>query len=341
MSATLPITVGSPSTSITVKEEQEMKSSSSNRMTQRGAIVALSYMVIAVLLVMFNKAALSSYKFPCANVLTVMQMILSTSVLFVLRKFDFIKFSDDSPNGKAAVKHFVPFRILRQISPLSIAYLFYMVVGMASIRGVNVPMFTTLRRTTVFFTMIMEFVLVGQRHSNPIIVSVAIIVLGALIAGSRDLSFKLEGYSVVLLSNLTTAIYLATIARLGKTTGLNSFGLMWCNGLICGPILILWILLSGELKMALNFESIHVLGFQVVTALSCMLAFCLNYTIFLNTTLNSALTQTMCGNLKDLGTVLFGWIWFGGLPFDWLNVLGQLLGFVGSGLYAYCKLKGK
>jgi len=215
------------------------------------------------------------------------------------------------------------------------------VVGMASIRGVNVPMFTTLRRTTVFFTMIMEFVLVGQRHSNPIILSVAIIVLGALIAGSRDLSFKLEGYSVVLLSNLTTAIYLATIARLGKTTGLNSFGLMWCNGLICGPILILWILLSGELKMALNFESIHVLGFQVVMALSCMLAFCLNYTIFLNTTLNSALTQTMCGNLKDLGTVLFGWIWFGGLPFDWLNVLGQLLGFVGSGLYAYCKLKGK
>jgi hypothetical protein len=128
MSATLPITVGSPSTSITVKEEQEMKSSSSNRMTQRGAIVALSYMVIAVLLVMFNKAALSSYKFPCANVLTVMQMILSTSVLFVLRKLDFIKFSDDSPNGKAAVKHFVPFRILRQISPLSIAYLFYMVL---------------------------------------------------------------------------------------------------------------------------------------------------------------------------------------------------------------------
>jgi solute carrier family 35 protein len=44
---------------------------------------------------------------------------------------------------------------------------------------------------------------------------------------------------------------------------------------------------------------------------------------------------------QDLGTVLFGWIWFGGLPFDWLNVLGQLLGFVGSGLYAYCKLKGK
>jgi hypothetical protein len=31
-------------------------------------------------------------------------------------------------------------------------------------------------------------------------------------------------------------------------------------------------------------------------------------------------------------------LWLGGLQ---LNVLGQLLGFVGSGLYAYCKLKGK
>jgi drug/metabolite transporter (DMT)-like permease len=178
-------------------------------------------------------------------------------------------------------------------------------------------------------------------------------------------------------------------------------------GLICGPILILWTLLSGELNMAINFESLHVLGFQVctgllvlvsesthrypthrrsiivefhsqvdfftwlnplfelffslwltevdcalrrevgvvpvqvVTALSCIIAFCLNYTIFLNTTLNSALTQTMCGNLKDLGTVFFGWICFGGLPFDWLNVFGQFLGFLGSGMYAYCKLKGK
>ncbi|KAA8522996.1 hypothetical protein F0562_009419 [Nyssa sinensis] len=33
-------------------------------MTKRGAYAALSYMACAVLLVMFNKAALSSYNFP-------------------------------------------------------------------------------------------------------------------------------------------------------------------------------------------------------------------------------------------------------------------------------------
>lgn len=37
---------------------------------------------------------------------------------------------------------------------------------------------------------------------------------------------------------------------------------------------------------------------QIVLALSCTLAFALNYTIFMNTAVNSALTQTVCGNLK-------------------------------------------
>lgn len=39
---------------------------------------------------------------------------------------------------------------------------------------------------------------------------------GAFVAGARDLSFDTYGYSVVFLANVTTAIYLATIARIGS-----------------------------------------------------------------------------------------------------------------------------
>jgi hypothetical protein len=42
-----------------------------------------------------------------------------------------------------------------------------------------------------------------------------LIVFGAFIAGARDLSFDAYGYAIVFLSNITTAIYLATIARVG------------------------------------------------------------------------------------------------------------------------------
>jgi solute carrier family 35 protein len=235
----------------------------------------------------------------------------------------------------------VPLKTVRHTLPLSGAYLLYMLATMESVRGVNVPMYTTLRRTTVVFTMIMEYVLAGQRYTSPIVGSVGLIVLGAFIAGARDLSFDAYGYSIVFLSNITTAIYLATIARIGKSSGLNSFGLMWCNGIVCGPILLLWTFIQGDLKMTLNFPFLLSPGFMAVLLCSCILAFFLNYSIFLNTTLNSALTQTICGNLKDLFTIGLGWMIFGGLPFDLFNVIGQFLGFFGSGLYAYYKLIGK
>ncbi|GFP96920.1 hypothetical protein PHJA_001836100 [Phtheirospermum japonicum] len=50
--------------------------------------------------------------------------------------------------------------------------------------------------------------------------------------------------------------------------------------------------------MTLNFPNLFSPGFLAVMLLSCILAFLLNYSVFLNTTLNSALTQTICGNLK-------------------------------------------
>lgn len=311
-------------------------------MTKRGAYASISYMSCAVLLVMFNKAALSSYKFPSANVITLCQMICSCTFLYVLRRLKIISFKlSDSSNSVDNSKLLVSSKTLVHTLPLALAYLLYMLATMESVRGVNVPMYTTLRRTTVVFTMLVEYVLARQRYTASVVGSVALIVFGAFIASARDLSFDAYGYSIVFLSNITTAIYLATIARIGKSSGLNSFGLMWCNGIMCGPVLLLWTYIRGDWQMTLNFPDLFSPGFLAVMFLSCTLAFFLNYSIFLNTTLNSALTQTICGNLKDLFTVGLGWVLFGGLPFDIWNIVGQSLGFFGSGLYAYYKLMGK
>ncbi|KAM5564477.1 hypothetical protein ABKV19_018851 [Rosa sericea] len=356
-------------------DEEEEKLFKGSAMTRRGAYAAISYMACAVLLVMFNKAALSSYRFPSANVITLFQMICSCFLLYTLRRWKMITFTagESSAFSDINTTTLVPLKTLKKTFPLAGAYLLYMLASMESVRGVNVPMYTTLRRTTVVFTMVMEYFLAGQRYTSPIVGSVGLIVLGAFIAGARDLSFDAYGYAVVFLSNITTAIYLATIARIGstfglfgiillhflfssstffeiltdnfslsgKSSGLNSFGLMWCNGIICGPALLVLTFFHGDLKTTIDFPYLLSPGFMVVLLCSCVLAFFLNYCIFLNTTLNSALTQTICGNLKDFFTIGLGWVIFGGLPFDILNVIGQCLGFLGSGLYAYNKLIGK
>ncbi|XP_057484906.1 UDP-N-acetylglucosamine transporter UGNT1-like [Actinidia eriantha] len=322
----------------------ERSNQSSTAMTKRGASAAISYMACAVLLIMFNKAAMSSYDFPCANVITLFQMTSSCLLLYTMRYWKIISFEDGEPEAKSITNNpetLVPLKTLVHTLPLALSYLLYMLASMESVRGVSVPMYTTFRRTTVAFTMVTEYLLVGQKHSLSVVCSVAIVIVGALVAGARDLSFDSYSYAVVFISNICTAIYLASVARVGKSSGLNSFGLMWCNGLLCGSILLFWTLAKGDLEVTMNFPHLFSPGFQVMMLLSCILAFLLNYSVFLNTTLNSALTQTICGNLKDLFTIGIGWMLFGGLPFDSLNVAGQSLGFLGSGLYAYCKLKGK
>ncbi|MCI08511.1 UDP-N-acetylglucosamine/UDP-glucose/GDP-mannose transporter, partial [Trifolium medium] len=62
--------------------------------------------------------------------------------------------------------------------------------------------------------MLVEFLLVGQRYTHSVVFSVGLIIFGAFVAGARDLSFDGYGYAVVFLANITTAIYLATIARI-------------------------------------------------------------------------------------------------------------------------------
>jgi hypothetical protein len=52
--------------------------------------------------------------------------------------------------------------------------------------------------------------------SNQLFISVALIVFGAFVAGARDLSFDARGYAIVFVANITTAVYLATINRIGN-----------------------------------------------------------------------------------------------------------------------------
>ena len=305
-------------------------------------LVALCYMALAVALLFFNKAALSSYKFPNANVITLAQLAYSNVLLYAFRKLGWVRFTDDValiPRDCIDAKSGFPTqKMFRRVAPLSAAYMVYMLLSMASVRGVSLPMYTTLRRTTAAFTMGAEYFLAGTSQPAVVVRAVGLMVLGAFVAGLHDLEFSVVGYAYVFANNAATAAYLACIARYGRTSGLNSFGMMCCNGMMSLPALTTMTLLTGELQSLHNYGHLYDPDFQSVLMASCVLAFSLNYAIFLNTSLNSALTQTICGNLKDVVVILVGYHTFGGVAFDPLNFLGILLGFAGSVSYAYVKL---
>ncbi|KAG6769324.1 hypothetical protein POTOM_024954 [Populus tomentosa] len=83
---------------------------------------------------------------------------------------------------------------------------------METVRAINVPMYTSLRRTAVAFTMIVEYLLTGQKHSLRVFGGCHVKDNLKLIRRS-DLIY---GYAVVSVANIFTAINLASIARTGN-----------------------------------------------------------------------------------------------------------------------------
>lgn len=70
---------------------------------------------------------------------------------------------------------------------------------------VNVPLFLCIRRTTTVFTLLAEWIMLGRVQSLTVQGSVAVIVIGALIAGWESLQSDPLGIGYTLLNNVCTA----------------------------------------------------------------------------------------------------------------------------------------
>lgn len=225
---------------------------------------------------------------------------------------------------------------------------------MISLRSVSIPIYTTLRRTGIVLVLLLERLALNKRASTRVHLSVAVMIGGALLAGARDLHFDARAYAIVFLYNASTALYLVLINRQSQIEAarplsnqmqqprLDKFDFMFYNNLYNLPFLVVLIAATGEWRAAVQLShdwQLHGVGLPLAIGGSSLLAFALNYSIFLNTSVNSALTQTVAGQAKDVVTVVAGFVMFASdSPLDWMNLIGIVLGFVGSLLYGLFKL---
>ncbi|KAF5956299.1 hypothetical protein HYC85_003524 [Camellia sinensis] len=129
-------------------------------------------------------------------------LVCSCIFLYAMKYWKIISFTDGEPEGITTNwATLVPLKTLCHTIPLATSYLLYMLASMESVRGISVPMYTTLRRTAIAFMMVTEYLLVGQKHSPSVV------------------------------CNSVRPFWCFTA---GKSSGLNSFGLMWCNGKMIG-----------------------------------------------------------------------------------------------------------
>ncbi len=111
------------------------------------------------------------------------------------------------------------------------------------------------------------------------------------------------------------AAYLLLVERSGAERGVGTTELLLYNALLSLPFLLLVILVTGEAGQLAEAVAAGAAALRSTSALILLLATCslmgllLNYSMFLCTILNSALTTTVVGVLKVRTCVCF---WEGG-----------------------------
>lgn len=154
---------------------------------------AVFYGISSFMITVVNKTVLTSYAFPSFLFLSLGQLTASIVVLGLGKRTKLVSFPPLQRNTFA------------KIFPLPLIFGFNMIFGLGGTKALSLPMFAALRRFSILMTMLLELKILGVRPTTAVQISVYAMIGGALIAASDDLSFNMQGYTYVMITNALTA----------------------------------------------------------------------------------------------------------------------------------------
>ena len=205
-------------------DESETVNTSDN-IHRNKILSAIFYGVCSVAVIFTNKAIMTQFNFPYFDFLAAVQFLATSIVLFILILMKRI----DVPN--------LNFTIFREILPVSLMFLGNVICGLGSTKSLNLPMFTALRRFSIFMTMTAEYCFLSTRPSSHVVFSVLTMVGGAFLAAIYDLSFDPMGYTLVFLNNLFTALNGVWMKKASMSGKCSKMGVLFYNSLFSAIIM--------------------------------------------------------------------------------------------------------
>ncbi|KNA14500.1 hypothetical protein SOVF_107040 [Spinacia oleracea] len=290
---------------------------------------ALSYGATSMAMVFLNKAILMEYSY--SMTLLTVQQIATALLIHTGRVMGYTK-------AKA-----LSMDTAKKLLWVSLFYNANVAFALASLKGVNIPMYIAIKRLTPLAVLVAGFFSGKKRPSRQVSLSVILTAVGVLIAALGDFSFDLFGYSLALISVFFQTMYLVLVEKSGAEDGLSSVEIMFYNSFLSIPVLLFLIVATKEFpdSLSLLFAKSSSLSFLVILTTSLIMGIALNFTMFLCTIVNSALTTTIVGVLKGVGSTTLGFVLLGGVEVHALNVSGLVINTAGGIWYSYAKYHEK
>ncbi|KAI5065153.1 hypothetical protein GOP47_0019848 [Adiantum capillus-veneris] len=281
--------------------------------------VSLLYGSVALVMGFVNKGILQFW--PYSNSLLTLQMASSVAIIYAGKYLNLL--------------HARPLQLksARSLFPVVFFYNANVAFALAGLQVLNIPIFNALKRLTPVLVIAGKCSMGDGLPPKPVLLSVATIVIGCIIAGLGDLSFDVIGYLLAFASCILQSTYLILVEKSGKEQGYNSHELLLYNAMLSFPVLLVLIMCSGEGLAALVAfkQQLHSPTFFLpLLLLSLMMGALLNYSLFLCTLRNSALTTTVVGAMKAPLSSVLGFFVLGGVKVTFMVVFGVFLNTVGG-----------
>lgn len=216
-------------------------------------------------------------------------------------------------------------------------------ISNVSLAMVSVAFHQILRSTVPVFTILIYRLYYGRSYSTQTYISLIPIILGVGLVTYGDYYFTRLGFLLTLLGVVLAAV--KTVVTNRVMTGTRKippleFLLRMCPLAAIQSLLYAYFTGEGALFLVYVDEG-HLTQYQIFALLSnAIIAFLLNISSFQTNKVAGALTMTVCGNVKQVLTVLLGIVMFNVKVGLW-NGLGMVIALAGAAYYSKVELNKK
>jgi len=298
-----------------------------NDQARRSLYAAIFYGICSGSMNFLNKLVLSSWHFPSPNFLMLAQMIVLSVGIDTLKALGKCKAVDYTwAHGRSCIV-------------LSFFFAINTVIALFALNGMNIPMYNAMRRCVPIANLLLGVLFLRIRPTRGITLSVLTITAGTLVAAFGDLNFDSTAYTFGAISVISNAAYLTTLQKTGMEKNLGAISIAYINSINCMPVMTLVLFITGDIPKIVAYphwsSSSFIFAFLAVIFSGCIFT----YSMFLCTTVNSALTTSCVSVLKSAFTTWIGMYTFGGVQPTFFFLLGQVINFTGGCMYTLVKYR--